>query len=104
MKLRKLAVLMHTPLLLTVSGGTLFAAEQNLDKITITATRNADGESASRNITVVSQEEIERQQATSVPQVVNYLPNITLTGGPREQVQGVNIRGLGGNRVSDNRC
>lgn len=99
MKLRKLAVLMHTPLLLTVSGGTLFAAEQNLDEITITATRNADGESASRNITVVSQEEIERQQATSVPQVVNYLPNITLTGGPREQVQGVNIRGLGGNRV-----
>ncbi|WP_431312111.1 TonB-dependent receptor plug domain-containing protein [Shewanella glacialipiscicola] len=30
---------------------------------------------------------------------MNYLPNVTLTGGPREQVQGVNIRGLGGNRV-----
>lgn len=99
MKLRKLALLMQVPVLLTVSGGAAFASEQSLDEITITATRNADVESTSRNISVVTQDEIERQQATSVPQVVNYLPNVTLTGGPREQVQSVNIRGLGGNRV-----
>jgi len=99
MKLRKLALLMQVPVLLTVSGGEAFAAEQSLDEITITATRNTDGDSSSRNISVVSQDDIARQQATSVPQVINYLPNVTLTGGPREQVQGVNIRGLGGNRV-----
>ncbi|GMA84727.1 hypothetical protein [Shewanella glacialipiscicola] len=66
MKLRKLALLMQVPVLLTVSGGEAFAAEQSLDEITITATRNTDGDSSSRNISVVSQDDIARQQATSV--------------------------------------
>ncbi len=99
MQLRKLVLLMQAPFLFSISGGLSFAADRNLEEITITATRDTNSKNSSRNISVVNQKEIEKQQATSVPQLVNYLPNVTLTGGPREQVQGVNIRGLGGNRV-----
>lgn len=99
MQLRKLVLLMQAPFLFSISGGLSFAADRNLEEITITATRDTNSKNSSRNISVISQEEIEKQQATSVPQLVNYLPNVTLTGGPRNQVQDVNIRGLGGNRV-----
>lgn len=71
-----------------------------MEEIKITATRNAQHSATfSRNITLVDKAELEEIQATSVPQTVAHLPNVTLSGGPREDVQNVNIRGLGDTQV-----
>lgn len=71
-----------------------------MEEIKITATRNAEqSETLSRNITVIDKTELDQTQATSVPQTIAHLPNITLSGGPREDVQNVNIRGLGDTQV-----
>lgn len=71
-----------------------------MEEIKITATRNAEPSgSQSRNITVIDKTELDELQATSVPQTVAHLPNVTLSGGPREAVQNVTIRGLGDSQV-----
>ena len=71
-----------------------------MEEIKITATRNTEqSDTQSRNITVIDKHEMDQIQATSVPQTVAHLPNVTLSGGPRDDVQNINIRGLGDNQV-----
>lgn len=72
-----------------------------LSEITITAAKEDATQSTSQSMRVkkVGQEEVAQQQATSVPQLVNNLANVTAVGGPRENAQEVNIRGLDHNRV-----
>lgn len=91
------SLLLLTPLLPAV-GHTQEPLE--MDEIKITAARGSQqADALSRNITVVDKTALEQMQATSVPQTVGHLPNVTLMGGPREDVQEVYIRGLGGARV-----
>ncbi|MAL48510.1 MULTISPECIES: TonB-dependent hemoglobin/transferrin/lactoferrin family receptor [unclassified Methylophaga] len=94
-----LSILIQSLLLLTP----LISVAQTpleMEEIKITATRNAEPSGTqSRNITVIDKTELDERQATSVPQTVAHLPNVTLSGGPREDVQNVNIRGLGDNQV-----
>ncbi len=72
----------------------------DMDKVVITSTRHAQTNSASlQRVEIVDQERIEQQQPTSVPQIVNYLPNVSVIGGPREDSQKVNIRGLEGHQI-----
>ncbi len=90
-------LLLFSPLLPSNSHAQL---PLEMEEIKITATRNAEQlELQSRSITVIDKHEIDQIQVTSVPQTVAHLPNVTLSGGPRDDVQNVNIRGLGGNQV-----
>ncbi|WP_095211393.1 TonB-dependent hemoglobin/transferrin/lactoferrin family receptor [Endozoicomonas ascidiicola] len=71
-----------------------------LKQVTVTATRSEkDYSEVSQKIEVIAQEEIEQQQAASVPELLDFLPNVTVSGGPRASAQSVNIRGLEGIRV-----
>ncbi|WP_419534410.1 TonB-dependent hemoglobin/transferrin/lactoferrin family receptor [Endozoicomonas sp.] len=71
-----------------------------LKQVTVTATRaEKDHSDVVQSIEVIDQAEIEQQQASSVPELMEYLPNVSVTGGPRGSAQGINIRGLGGTRV-----
>lgn len=94
---------LYSTLLATGSFAANVQAESethDIDTIEITATRSSTADTVqTRHVEQVSQEQLDQQQAVSVPQTVNYLPNVTLHGGPREDVQDVNIRGLEGNRV-----
>lgn len=91
------SVLLLSPLLVSTSHA---QTPLEMEEIKITATRNAEQQDLqSRNITLIDKAELDQVQATSVPQTVAHLPNVTLSGGPREDVQNVNIRGLGDNQV-----
>lgn len=97
-----LSVMIHSALFCSAFLPVISYAQTPLEmeEIRITATRDAEQSvTLSRNITVIDKTELEQIQATSVPQTVAHLPNVTLSGGPRESVQSVNIRGLGDNQV-----
>lgn len=97
-----LSVMIHSVLFCSAFLPVISYAQTPLEmeEIRITATRDAEQSvTLSRNITVIDKTELEQIQATSVPQTVAHLPNVTLSGGPRESVQSVNIRGLGDNQV-----
>lgn len=79
------------------SADTVPAYEMNT--IVITATRSDSDTVQTRHVERVTTEQLDQQQAVSVPETVGYLPNVTTNGGPREDLQNVNIRGLGGERV-----
>lgn len=71
-----------------------------LETVVVTATRiDTRLEDAARSIAVVSRDTIESMQAQSIAQTLQFQPNITTAGGPRAANQGVNIRGLSGNKV-----
>ena len=90
-------LLLFSPLL---SSNSHAQTPLEMEEIKITATRNAEqSETQTRNITIIDKTELDQIQATSVPQTVAHLPNVTLSGGPRDDVQNVNIRGLGDNQV-----
>lgn len=91
------SLLLFSPLLSTTSYA---QTPLEMEEIKITATRNAQqAEASSHNITVIDKAVLDEVQATSVPQTVAHLPNVTVSGGPRDDVQNVNIRGLGEGQV-----
>lgn len=51
------------------------------------------------NVTVIDAEQREKQQARDVRDLVRYEPGVSVPNSTRGGLQGVNIRGLGGNRV-----
>ena len=51
------------------------------------------------NVTVIDAEQREKQQARDVRDLVRYEPGVSVPNNTRGGLQGVNIRGLGGNRV-----
>lgn len=53
------------------------------------------------NVAVIGQEQIEQAQASSLPELLNKTPGVSLTGGVRIQGQSIAIRGFG--RQSDTR-
>ena len=52
------------------------------------------------NVTVISPEEIQKQQARDVRDLVRYEPGVSVPNNTRGGLQGFNIRGLDGNRVN----
>jgi len=71
-----------------------------LAPVTVTATRDSKTEKeATRSVATVSPESIESRQASSAPELVKDIPNVTTVGGPRSENQRINIRGLEGARV-----
>ncbi len=78
----------------------LFDNQQlDLERIEVTAVRSDNAEQSLRDIELIDEQQLAEQQPLSVPQAVNYIPNVTAVGGPRDSVQSVNIRGLQDDRV-----
>lgn len=73
-----------------------------IEQIVVVA--NKDGRSireVAANVTVLSRTDLNNQLATSVSDVFRYVPGIDYEGaGTRFGTEGVNIRGIGGNRVA----
>lgn len=95
-------------LLLSLTFPTLTAAEtllsseraSDLDEVVVTATRERKALSQeTRSVAVVDRAQITRQQASSVAEVLQHIPNVDVTGGPRANAQSPMIRGLDGNRI-----
>ncbi|BAZ07555.1 TonB-dependent hemoglobin/transferrin/lactoferrin family receptor [Calothrix sp. NIES-3974] len=57
-------------------------------------------ETAPGNITVIDREQIQRQQARDIRDLIRYEPGVSVPYDTRGGLQGVNIRGLDGNRVN----
>ncbi|ACA88260.1 TonB-dependent heme/hemoglobin receptor family protein [Shewanella woodyi ATCC 51908] len=70
------------------------------DEVLVTATRIAEKASqSSRSVAVVDEEELQEAQPASVAEALQNEANVTVSNGPRASSQGVEIRGLGGQRV-----
>ncbi|BAJ03529.1 TonB-dependent heme/hemoglobin receptor [Shewanella violacea DSS12] len=75
-------------------------AVTEFDEVLVTATRISEKASeTSRSVAVVGEEKLQELQAASVAQALKNEANINVTSGPRASSQGIEIRGLGGQRV-----
>ena len=81
--------------------GVLFAAEP-IEQIVVVAHKDERPISEiAANVTVLSRSELDAELATSIGDVFRYLPGIDHEGsGTRFGTEGINIRGIGGNRVA----
>jgi hemoglobin/transferrin/lactoferrin receptor protein len=70
-----------------------------LEDIEVTALRAEKSGLDLRDVDLVSEQQLAEQQPESIPAAVDYLPNVTAVGGPRDSVHSVNIRGLDDKRV-----
>ncbi len=85
--------------LLVGASASVSADPLSLDKLEVSSTLAGFEYANTRHIESLEQQELDRRQAQSVPETVALLPNVSLRGGPRENLHTVNIRGLGANRV-----
>ncbi len=70
------------------------------DEVVVSATRVTEKVSeTSRSVAVVSEEQLQELQPASVAQALKNEANVNVSNGPRASSQGVEIRGLGGQRV-----
>ncbi len=73
---------------------------KELDGISVVALRDASSYAKEANKTVIlDKSQLQTEQASSVAQALENVPNITVEGGERTINQKVDIRGLTGNRV-----
>ncbi|MGH1392441.1 MAG: TonB-dependent hemoglobin/transferrin/lactoferrin family receptor [Trichormus sp.] len=72
---------------------------ENTIELSVVGTRNPN-ETAPANITIINREEIEKQQARDVRDLLRYEPGISVPYDSRGGLQGINLRGLSGNRVN----
>src|SRR5690606_4485732 len=87
----------------TVPAGTETAsrlASTNLQEITVTATRTSRKISdVPESVSVVDTEQIRTRQAADIGDILRYLPNVDLGGGPRNLGLNPVIRGMGDDRI-----
>ena len=85
-----------------VAGAASAAATEPLDQIVVVA--HKDGRSIrdiAANVTVLSRARLNDELATSISDVFRYIPGIDYeAAGNRFGTEGINIRGIGGNRVA----
>ncbi|MDP1559476.1 MAG: TonB-dependent receptor plug domain-containing protein [Nitrosomonas sp.] len=75
-------------------------AYTNMHEITVTATRtNRKVSDVPESVSVVDTEQLQTRQAADIGDVLRYLPNVELGGGPRNLGMNPNIRGLGDARI-----
>jgi hemoglobin/transferrin/lactoferrin receptor protein len=68
--------------------------------VTATATRTEkDAFEVPESVSIVDQRQIEREQPQNFGEILQYLPNIDIAGGPRGIGNQVNIRGLSDDRI-----
>jgi hemoglobin/transferrin/lactoferrin receptor protein len=102
----------HNAALLVLLGGPIAVAaqsidqdgdsEQTIDEIAVVAHKAARSvRDIAANVTVVSREELSANLAATVADVFRYSPGIDYeASGSRFGTEGINIRGIGGNRVA----
>jgi len=72
----------------------------NLQEITVTATRTSRKvNEVPESVSVVDTEQIRTRQAADIGDVLRYLPNVELGGGPRNLGLNPVIRGMGDDRI-----
>lgn len=85
-------------------SSTAYAQPNNVvtefDEVLVTATRiNEKVSDTSRSVAVVSEEELQSAQSSSVAEILRNEANVNVGNGPRASSQGVEIRGLNSSRV-----
>lgn len=78
------------------------AAAEVVDEIVVVANKHERSiRKVAANVTVVSRQDLDAELATSLADVLRYTPGIDYeSSGSRFGTEGVNIRGIGGNRVA----
>jgi hemoglobin/transferrin/lactoferrin receptor protein len=78
------------------------AAQESIDQIVVVAHKDERSvRDIAANVTVVSRADLNDQLATSINDVLRYVPGIDYeAAGTRFGTEGINIRGIGGNRVA----
>ncbi|WP_416897085.1 MAG: TonB-dependent receptor domain-containing protein [Minwuia sp.] len=79
------------------NGEAAAAGPKKLGPISVTATRTPiDAAEYPGMVTVIEKEEIELRQASSPDDLLNFIPNVEFTGGPRRTGETPSIRGFSG--------
>jgi hemoglobin/transferrin/lactoferrin receptor protein len=74
---------------------------QTNDEIELNVVGTANpAETAPGTITIIDREEIQKQQARDIRDLIRYEPGVSVPNDSRGGLQGVNVRGLDGNRVN----
>ena len=78
------------------------AADEPIDQIVVVASKSERSiRDVAANVTVLSQEDLGIEIPTSIADALRYTPGIDYEGaGSRFGTEGINIRGIGGNRVA----
>ena len=78
------------------------AADEEIEQIVVVAHKDARSiRDIASNVTVVTRADLNDQLATSINDVLRYVPGIDYeAAGTRFGTEGINIRGIGGNRVA----
>lgn len=95
-----------TPVALAAAGVFLCGSEivhaQPIDQIVVVAHKDERSiREIAANVTVLSRAELSGELATSLADIFRYMPGVDYeAGGTRFGTEGINIRGIGGNRVA----
>lgn len=82
------------------NSSVLFAEEEELEKITVTATRaERDINEIAANITVIDWERIDALSANNIRDLLRYEPGVSVEGSGRYGLSDFNVRGINGDRV-----
>ena len=81
---------------------TAYAEEYALfDEVVVSATRTEQQlEDVAASVSVVTEEDIDKTLSKDLGDVFQYTPGVSVETDSRHGIQGINIRGLGGNRVN----
>ncbi|MEF1280957.1 TonB-dependent hemoglobin/transferrin/lactoferrin family receptor [Vibrio fortis] len=92
--------LLSASIILAVSPA-LHAEEYSLfDEVVVSSTRtNQQLEDVAASVAVINDKDIESKMMNSVEDLFRYTPGVTVTTNSRQGIQGINIRGMEGNRV-----
>ncbi|EHQ2335654.1 TonB-dependent hemoglobin/transferrin/lactoferrin family receptor [Vibrio cholerae] len=72
----------------------------SFDEVVVSTTRlNTQITDTAASVTVINASDIEQQMAEDIEGLFKYTPGVTLTTNSRQGVQGINIRGIEGNRI-----
>jgi hemoglobin/transferrin/lactoferrin receptor protein len=104
---KKISSIELVGILLLSSSSALSAEESSgsgtfttLQGVTVTATRTErEAFDVPESVSIVDQQQIEREQPQNFGQILQYLPNVDIAGGPRSIGNQVNIRGLSDDRI-----
>ncbi|MEZ9422477.1 TonB-dependent hemoglobin/transferrin/lactoferrin family receptor [Vibrio lentus] len=93
--------LLSASIVLALSSTSAFADDYALfDEVVVSSTRtNQQLEDVAASVTVINDKDIEKNMVTDVNDLFKYTPGVTVTTNSRQGIQGINIRGMEGNRV-----
>ncbi|WP_375754088.1 TonB-dependent hemoglobin/transferrin/lactoferrin family receptor [Vibrio sp. HN007] len=70
------------------------------DEVVVSSTRSQKTiEDTAASVQVVTDQELEENLAQNVSDVFDYMPGVTVQSDSRQGIQGINIRGMEGNRI-----